>query len=247
VHYNFLFNGCSWTYGAELESLEKNYEHQKTHRFSHLVSEHFKKTYDNVSQSGISNDSIVEKTIEWFENGNTCDIAIIQFTTVTRTIWYDSDYKKYSISPVLTSNNKKIYSDTIALKTKLYYKTFYSNLLGHQNYYKNLFFLEKYLAEKNIKYLFTKLSISDQYEYDENNENNDYGWKKYCSKIKVKLLKELIGKQTNYQKNTIVNENYCKDFLNKKYPFLNGVHPSELGHQKIANYLIEEINNAHFI
>jgi len=241
MHYNLLFNGCSWTYGAELEGPEKNYEYQKNHRFSNLVSNHFRMSYENISNCGVSNDGIVESTIDWFEKGNTCDIAIIQFTLNLRTIWYNKD-----------DNNKEHHlnhffkhkSHRISFIRNLYYKTFYSNLLGHQNYYKNLFFLEKYLTEKNIKYIFTKLSVSDQYEYD---ENNDYGWKKYCSKIKVKLLKELIGKQSNFQKHTVVNENYCKDFFNKDYPVLNGTHPSEIGHQKIANYLIEEINNAHFV
>jgi hypothetical protein len=49
MHYNLLFNGCSFTYGWELGGINNDEEHQRTHRFSHLVAEHYGKTYNNIS------------------------------------------------------------------------------------------------------------------------------------------------------------------------------------------------------
>ena len=48
MHYNFLFNGCSITYGGELQGPDNDLEHQRTHRFSHLVGDHYNKTYTNI-------------------------------------------------------------------------------------------------------------------------------------------------------------------------------------------------------
>jgi hypothetical protein len=241
MHYNFLFNGCSWTYGSELEGLNKDKEHQRTHRFSHLVAENLGMTYDNISKGGVSNDWIVEKTIEWFNTGNTCDIAIIQFTSVNRTIWYNEDdkNKEYSFTPVLSCNGVKIYPEHISLKCSLYYKTFYSDFLGYQNFYKNIFLLENYFTSNNIKFVFVSIDL----KHPNNSKSN---WKNFCNTEDIKNIRDIIGVKNNHGFDYLHNENYCKD-LTKRNAFLAGSHPSEIGHQKIADYIITEIKNASFI
>ena len=241
MHYNFLFNGCSWTYGSELEGLNKDKEHQRTHRFSHLVAENLGMTYDNISKGGVSNDWIVEKTIEWFNTGNTCDIAIIQFTSVNRTIFYDEDEdnKNYSFTPILSTNGRKIYPEHISLKCSLYYKTFYSDLLGEQNFYKNVFLLSNYFTSNNIKFIFLSM---DHRHYNDSKSN----WKNFCKFKYIKNIRDIIGVKNNHGFDYLYNENYCKD-LTKRNAFLAGSHPSEIGHQKIADYIITEIKNASFI
>ena len=73
-----FFNGCSHTYGEELED-------PKTQRYSALLE-----CDDvNIARVGNSNDIIVKETIEWLEN-NTCDFVIVQFTLPTRFSHYDS-------------------------------------------------------------------------------------------------------------------------------------------------------------
>ena len=96
MHYNFLFSGCSWTFGSELEGISDDQEHRRKHRYSHLIAKKYNKTYDNIAEGGSSNDRIIRKTIEWFEQGNTCDIAIIQFTLVCR-IEYITEIEKEQI------------------------------------------------------------------------------------------------------------------------------------------------------
>jgi len=242
MHYNILFNGCSWTYGSELEGLNKDKEHQRTHRFSHLVAENLGMTYDNISYGGISNDWIVEKTIEWFNAGNTCDIAIIQFTSASRTIFYDDgdNNKEYSFfTAFLSPDGVKVYPEHISLKCRLYYKTFYSNMLGEQNLYKNIFLLENYFTSNNIKFVFITMDRN-------HNHNSKSNWKNFCNTEDIKNIRDIIGVKNNHGLDYLRNENYCKD-LTKRNIFLAGAHPSEIGHQKIADYIITEIKNVSFI
>jgi hypothetical protein len=238
MHYNLLFNGCSVTFGAELEGLNRDREYQRLHRFSHLVAEHFGMTYDNISYPGGSNDRIVKETIEWFEAGNTCDIAIIQLTMEERTVWYNNKKELKNISQTnftLGFNMPK--TTDLSCAEYYYYKEFYSDYMGSENYYKNACFLKNYFDLHNIKYIFISLDIPPNY---------NTGWQKAFKYPKITSIKnELLG---NRKKNP---ENFCIDYStkfksnNNKNNISNifhGVHPSELGHQKIANYLIEKIN-----
>lgn len=238
MHYNLLFNGCSWTYGAELEGMHKDREHQRTHRFSHLVAENLGMTYDNISKGGVSNDWIVEKTIEWFDEGNTCDIAIIQFTVVNRTIFYDDeDNKTYSILPFKKHHYTKSFPKHIILKSSLYYKTFYSDMLGEQNLYKNIFLLENYFTSNNIKFVFITIDAN-------HNHNSKSNWKNFCKTQSIENMRYLLGIKSNHGFDYLYNENYC---LDRKRLSFGGGHPSEKGHKIIANYIIKELNNAYFI
>jgi hypothetical protein len=241
MHYNLLFNGCSHTWGAELHGINFDQEYQRTHRYSHLVATHFGMTYDNIGLSGKSNDWIVEQTIKWFEEGNTCDMAVIQLTDKKRTITYADDETEVDITqPTLKDNSpaskilfKKFnYSRVIS---NIYFKNIYSEYLGQQNLYKNLFLINNYFKSKNIKVIF--LSLRKQ-KYIKNT-----GWKKYCDHIK---LKHIAGDILPYVENDKDKIYYCQDYSykyeqNSKFAWMNGAHPNEFGHQKIAQYIIEEM------
>jgi len=251
MHYNLLFNGCSFTYGWELGGINNDEEHQRTHRFSHLVADHYGKTYDNISRNGKSNDWIVEKTINWFENGNTCDLAVIQFTDNKRTIIYDDKDKKdtppreYDVyKPILLTDKSVLRQYKSLLKvhigSNLYFKNIYTEYMGQQNYYKNLFFLNNYFKTKNIPTLFLKM-IKDT--------SVDFGWKLHCENIKVKDIAGDITPVLREDKEKIY---YCKDYSYKykekekkdwHLKFLIGSHPNEFGHQKIADYIIDNSSN----
>lgn len=225
MHYNLLFNGCSFTYGAELEGVSNDIEHQRTHRFSHLVAEHFGMTYDNISNSGKSNDWITEKTIEWFESGNTCDIAIIQLTIKSRVMWYDGE-KEYHLG-IMKDDNKKS-----NLAWNLYYKTFYSDILGNINVCKNLYILEQCFEKHHIKPFFLEIVRRVDGSIEFNNS-----WGKLCKTKQLINVHDIIGYREKEK------ENYCIDYKDrKKYRWLTGAHPNELGHQKIANHIINLIN-----
>jgi hypothetical protein len=250
MHYNFLFNGCSWTFGAELEGITDNQEHRRTHRFSHLIAENYNKTYDNISKSGKSNDSIVRTTIEWFEQGNTCDIAIIQFSTISR-IEYISEVERHLVNFTSQSISLRWKTDSSKIDYKItekahnsFYKDFYNVNLGLYNFYKNLFVLEQYFEKKNIPHIFLRLT-DDKHLIMNNNQNlfNDtkFYWKSLCKhdyfdlySLKGEILE--MHNRKEYLKYT--TENYTKE----GFKYLTGTHPNELGHQKIAKFIINKLN-----
>ena len=61
-----LFDGCSWTYGDQLENLH--------HRFSDLIGG------VNIGECGKSNDGILRTTINYLERNSNIDTVIIQWT-----------------------------------------------------------------------------------------------------------------------------------------------------------------------
>jgi len=250
MHYNFLFNGCSFTFGAELEGPNNDLEHQKSHRFSHLVGEHYNKTYNNLSKSGKSNDWIVEKTINWFEEGNTCDIAVIQLTSIKRITVYDHKNEPIDIiQPILKNFNRAndiLYDKFVNLRllTNNYFKYVYSDYFGQQNFYKNLFFINEYLKHKKINVIYLGLLHKSEYENTINS-----GWKMYCNNINVKCVSGDLLPTYSEDKN---KKYFCKDFSKQNttdnfVAWLNGRHPNEYGHQTIAEYIIEEIDKNAYI
>jgi hypothetical protein len=233
MHYNFLFNGCSFTYGAELEGINNDLDHQRTHRFSHLVGEHYNKTYDNISKSGSSNDRIVRTTLEWFENGNTCDLAIIQFTLVSRLEYmHPLQNRELDISPAMIKNC--LDDNFIKQSMKSYYKDVYNVTHGFYNFYRNLFILEQYFEKNNIKHYFMKLrnikiASDDQLVL----------WKSICRNKYTDIVS--ISGDILSRNNT---EDYCPCIKNDVNVHLLGTHPNEMGHKKIANHIIKVIDNA---
>ena len=81
---DLFFCGDSNTFGEELQGIEEDHQKRVEQRYSTLVSKKLDKTHENISQSGACNDWIVKTVVEWFELGNKCDTAIIQFSAATR-------------------------------------------------------------------------------------------------------------------------------------------------------------------
>ena len=244
MHYNLLFNGCSFTNGSELQGKNSDWEYRRLNRFSHIISEKTNKTYDNISIGGSSNDRIVRSTIEWFEAGNTCDLAIIQLTLISR-IEFISNYTAYPVNFAPGANiplmwevegkieNKKDYNDAKEA-FESYYAHVYNDNLGLYNFYKNLFVLEQYLEKNNIKYFFIKLA--GERGWIDKPQKNIY-WRS-CCKHTYSSIPAINGTILD-----IENKDYfTKDYSSEGYPALNGKHPSELGHQKIADYIINKVN-----
>jgi hypothetical protein len=240
MHYNILFNGCSFTLGSELEGIEKNYAYRDLNRFSHIISEKTGRSYKNIAHGGISNDRIVRTTIEWFEAGNTCDYAIIQFSVIKRTEYvtkHTADVSLFSpvnFSTVVGCKEPLIDYDIIKKSFEEYYKYVYNEHLGMTNFYKNLFILEQYFKTKRIKKFFIKLVLNGENKID----HKQFPWKSLCEQKyeEIPTINEDILLLNDSK------ENYCKDYSKEGFPALNGYHPSELGHQKIADYIIKHAN-----
>ena len=78
-----LFDGCSITYGDELQGTNCDDDYRVKTRFSHVVAEELGDNYVNLGTCGKSNDGILRTTLEYCEN-HKVDLAIIQFTSFSR-------------------------------------------------------------------------------------------------------------------------------------------------------------------
>ena len=249
MHYNLLFNGCSYTQGSELQGINDDFEYRDQHRYSHVISERLGKTYDNISMGGNSNDRITRETLDWFNAGNTCDLAIIQWSHINR-LEYISPYAKHPVifNPIFVITKwkgiKKDHEET-KLAHDHYYKYCYNPMLGVYNFYKNLYILEQFFEKNNINYFMIKLSpsffmgnqISKSLLNDDPNDLTNFYWKTLCKHdfFNIPSIRDtMIDIQDK--------KNFTPDYRHLGYQFLTGGHPSELGHQRIADFIISKID-----
>ena len=208
---HILFNGCSLTWGDELKNrLEE--------RYSTLVSNYYQAEHVNLSDCGRSNDAITRTTMQWFADGNTTDLAIIQWSIISRFEGYDDLNKRY----IHVTVDKKS-------KWDAYYKQYYYDQLGIDCLYKNYYLLEQYFIKNNIKYFFMFHDCWNQFM------DIDSVWKHFIIKKDFHFLRGNLSQQT-ILKNPLIDNCHFKG--------TNGGHPNNLGHQAIANYVIKEIDNA---
>ena len=160
-----FFNGCSNTYGGELENLDD--------RYSHLVCKHFNAEEINHAQCGMSNDWIVYDTIK--EVGrNKFDHVIIQFTVPPRRNFYNDRGRERHWTP--SARNEK-YHDNHARNQ--WYKIVYNRHIGIENLWKNMFMFDEYC--KSVGQRYTAL-FADHWADD---LDIDAHWKKDLSPIRI--------------------------------------------------------------
>lgn len=249
---NILFSGDSFTEGTELEGVKKDFKYRSENRFSHLVSKDLGLTYDNIGISGNSNDWIVRDTITWLEN-NKCDLAVVQFSHPQRWYWYDDNKRQWwnmdrfehmemhPHKPLV--RGCKVWDDN--LKS-------YSHYID--NYFKNVFLLENYLENNGIPYIFCQLEEQPESQLI----NADTPWRAHVKNHPImgitpaKHLDRPIGfypGETDALLDTWWTEDRfleyrCEDLrhIPGDNVFLGGWHPNENGHRKVADWIIEEIN-----
>ena len=209
----FLFSGCSYTWGDELE----NY---LVERYSKLVSDHYQERSINISECGISNDTIVRRTIEFLENVST-EVVVIQFTVQQRL-------------ELFNEKGDIVISTPQSIRTKqqeVYYKDVYTDQVGAENLWKNVFLWDSYCKEKGQKYVSL---LADHYDdairFPDRLFENGFGhWRKMCRDCMPTMLNNgVLG-------------------LMRQYPqhYANGVrggHPSAKGHKKMADKVVELID-----
>jgi len=208
---DLFFSGDSNTYGEELQGKENDHKKRIQKRYSSLVSDKLGKTHCNLSESGASNDWIVKTTVEWFERGGKCNTAIIQFSHYCRWGWYDEDGKYWNIPK---SGGGRHFTEKMNEASMNYQQSVWSEQLALDNYWKNKFFLKNYLKDK-CKVIWMTLGTIPK---------GDNIWKNLCGDIE-------IGEQKR-----IILRNICERLDDD---VLGGSHPNEVGHQNIANWVLE--------
>ena len=208
---DLFFCGDSNTYGEELQGKENDHKKRIQKRYSSLVSDKLGKTHCNLSESGASNDWIVKTTVDWFEGGGECNTAIIQFSHYCRWGWYDEDGKYWNIPK---SGGGRHFTEKMNEASMNYQQSVWSEQLALDNYWKNKFFLKNYLKDK-CKVIWMTLGTIPK---------GDNIWKNLCGDIE-------IGEQKR-----IILRNICERLDDD---VLGGSHPNEVGHQNIANWVLE--------
>jgi len=175
-----LFDGCSWTYGSELENREKE-------RWSTLVANG--EEHVNLSSEGKSNDGILRTTLEFCES-NHVDTAVIQFTKYSRTEFRQEGAKKYITVMNGHIRNNSVYKEI----SEIYFKHFHNKELHLENYCKNKFLLENYFKQKNIKYFFCTIGGYTNWTGTQKDiSKNPSSWYRMMDKESILYLPDLIG------------------------------------------------------
>ncbi len=160
-----FFNGCSNTYGGELENISG--------RYSKIVSDHYGVQEENDAACGISNDRITCSTIKKIQR-NEIDHVIIQFTVPSRIRYYDDRGRENSWTP--SDRNKKKHNN---FARDQWYKHVYNRHMGVENMWKNMYLFDIFCKSVGQKY--TAL-IADHWTDD---LDIDAHWKKDLSPIRI--------------------------------------------------------------
>ena len=207
---DLFFCGDSFTWGEELQGTDNNHRRRERERFSGVLSDMLGKTHENISRSGTSNDWIVKKTIEWFEAGNSCDTAIIQFSHEKRWIRYDEVGKPHHM-PAHTGTCK---------------------LTALNNYWKNMFLIRNYLKDK-CKIVHLSLTTAPYGTIGKDYKKNF--WYKCVGDVSILELKPLLrSDKENWCPN--LNSDILDDNNNKRF---SGSHPSAKGHKIISETILD--------
>ena len=207
-----LFDGCSFTYGDELENPEKD-------AFPHLVARMGlmgnteTREYVNLGECGKSNDGITRTTIKYCEN-NKVDIAVIQFTIFNRREIFRND-RSYKWKFISCQYSGFSAFDEIS---DAYYKNIQNKSDDLANFHKNKFILENYFKNNEIKYYFMGIQ-NPKFVLGANKSE----WYDMIDKEPVTWLRTVLGRRRTHGQH-----------------YLNG-HPSKLGHKIIAEHVCENI------
>ena len=222
---NLFFCGDSFTWGEELQGPEQNHHRREKERFSGVLAEQLGKTHENISRSGTSNDWIVKKSIEWFEKGNSCDTAIIQFSHYYRWMWYDKNGKHHHMPAKWKEQDTHMKTTEKQEAQKAYMSNVISEHFALDNYWKNMFLLRNYLKDKcNVIHLtLTELPLGKNFWYESVGNINI-----------IELIPFLKKDQSNFCPK--LNSNILDNNDNKRF---SGAHPSTEGHKRIAQLIRE--------
>ena len=215
------FNGCSWTFGAELEN-------KREERFSRLVCKVLDAEETNDSKAGGSNDRIIRKMM-YIDNFEEYDLAVIQMTYPARTEYWDKNTNewirvnpKYNFSRWLTHQNHDTVKDERARVRNREVSPFYARIDTLHKKFKNhgnhwMYYYKNVHTEN-----YSRVKERIQYETI----------KSYCISKGVPLIICSINEWSKLNFDFLLTTN--RDTRAKKG------HPNKLGHLEIANLIVNK-------
>ena len=152
-----LSNGGSHAAGAEIEYLLQGTCYEKA--YPKYTAELLGWDYENIADSGASQERIVRTTIDWIGRNykkykNTEIFVVIMWTVPSRIEFYDDKLDQYM---QIVPNNDVVYKQQFTNTQYLYYKS-YVAIQNRQaqmiKWYNNIILMQSYLTSLKINYLF---------------------------------------------------------------------------------------------
>ena len=219
-----------------------------------LISDSSDYELHNISLPGNSKDKIIRQTVEWLEKNGTDDtIAVIQFSSIFRHEFYSdlvADYINYCTGECVFEtregarflNNNFLYDshvDNAYLQNKIEDNKMHqksllavSDMLKYTwnknnlqiEYLQKVLFLQNYLKDAGVPYLFTSMSIG----------SNVLQMMNDVAGISVDYMRILMG--------LVDLDNWAQPLTSASvdHRFEDG-HPNQEGNQLIASYIKEEL------
>lgn len=176
---NFLFNGCSFTFG---EGLPEKYLWP-----SILINKKYKNkqnvNYYNISSLGSSIELIIKNTLSFIRKYGKPNYIFLCFPSISRKIIFDNKNQKYINSfpsTIWLNSNKQLVSriekynedpkNLIKIQKKYTIDYEYENNIVSQSIL--IFLLEDYCKKENIKLFWTTWDLRENYIYENLDFNN---------------------------------------------------------------------------
>jgi len=212
------FDGCSWTYGTELENPEQE-------RFSKLICDHYGAEETNKSIPGGSNDRIVRQLLTETDISQ-YDLGIIQMTHPSRTEFYSKKcWIPMNIGQNYRSWNLQETENNILERFSWWRWGEQSEMDALKNAWKEYYIhivTKEFLHNKEIIH---NLTIRDHFK---------------SKGVPLFLM--------TINHNTEIKEQYDLDAVfNKPYPLAPGGHLNKEGHQMIADEIIKMIEDENLL
>ena len=218
-----LTNGCSFTWGAELDDREL--------RFGRLLSRKLNCNLVDISENGSSNERILRTTFDYLRNPNT-DLenlmVVIGWSGISRTEYFTGGWVK--MTPTMIGTNE------VATN---YYSYMQSKQQDNLKFYNQVLLLQLWLEKHNVKYFMfriddgqTKMMIKDGSQ----REVVDGFDTEYLTESQVKSIN--LDNFPSY----IDNDYTFREFALRNGGGLKpGRHPDEKSHELFTEHIYENL------
>jgi hypothetical protein len=232
------FNGCSWTYGDDLDS-------PATQAWPSILANSLGCEFLNDAVGGNANDHIIYRTIK---NASQFDKIYIAWTYIERFTRYRLD-NNYVVNFNSELNNRLYGNDsTFVNYGKMHYAVWYNDLYSFKLWLQNIILLQRYLESLNKPYVMV------------NSDNNlidrwTSAWPKFVSSVQSLLCFDLMSDDQLYQEHqeiqTLLSQINFDHYIGWntwwliKDPFATSAtgHYLSSGHEHIAKYILEHDTN----
>jgi len=219
-------NGCSFTYGAELDNRELRYGHLLANK---LGCEY----YVDDSLNGSGNDRILRTTLDYLQdpNINLEDLCVvIGWSGISRKEFFVNDIGWHTITPTGIGSNELI---------NTYYAYLQSVQQDNLNFYYQTLLLQMWLEKKNVKYFMfriddgqTKMMIKDGSKKEvTDGYDTSYLTKEQAKDINIKTFPSYLSNGMTFREYALRNGGGLKPQR----------HPDEKSHGLFAEYLYQNL------